>query len=351
VDADAASFAIAVLAWYRRYGRHDLPWQRQDAYRVWLSEIMLQQTQVSTVIPYYQNFLQRFPDLRSLADASVDDVLQHWQGLGYYARARNLHRAARAIRDQHGGRFPGDFAALESLPGIGRSTAGAILSFAFGQHWPILDGNVKRVLARCFRVPGWYGQSATMKQLWRLAELVTPAGDTAEFNQAMMDIGSMLCVKAKPKCAACPLQGMCASYREHSQGDYPQKKPKRSKPHKHTIMLLHRCGAEILLWRRPPSGIWGGLWSLPEVDEESAIELWQQSFLALVQAPLALQRDVIRHQFSHYSLDISLAVIELEALPPGVSDAENYHWVATRDLARHGLPTPVRKILSQLQDA
>ena len=175
MDADAASFATAVLDWHRRYGRHDLPWQGQDAYRVWISEIMLQQTQVSTVIPYYQNFLQRFPDLRQLADASIDEVLQHWQGLGYYARARNLHKAAIAIRDQYQGRFPRDFAELEALPGIGRSTAGAILSFAFNQHWPILDGNVKRVLARCFRVPGWYGQSETMKQLWYLAESVTPA--------------------------------------------------------------------------------------------------------------------------------------------------------------------------------
>ena len=321
MDADAASFASAVLTWQRRYGRRDLPWQQQDAYRVWLSEIMLQQTQVSTVIPYYQNFLARFPDLRELADASIDEVLQHWQGLGYYARARNLHKAAIIIRDQHQGRFPSDFTAVEALPGIGRSTAGAILSFAFEQHWPILDGNVKRVLARCFRVPGWYGQSETMKQLWYLAESVTPGLQTAEFNQAMMDIGSMICVKSKPKCEACPLRGMCASYRHHSQAEYPQKKPKRAKPHKNTLMLLHRCDEQILLWRRPPSGIWGGLWSLPEVDEASAIELWQQSFLSIAQSPKVVQQDVIRHQFSHYSLDISLAIIELEELPHRISDA------------------------------
>jgi len=350
MDADAASFANAVLTWQRRYGRHDLPWQQQDAYRVWLSEIMLQQTQVSIVIPYYQNFLTRFPNLKELADTSIDEVLQHWQGLGYYARARNLHKAAIIIRDQHQGRFPRDFAALEALPGIGRSTAGAILSFAFGQHWPILDGNVKRVLARCFRVPGWYGQSATMKQLWYLAEAVTPGEHTAEFNQAMMDIGSMICVKSKPKCEACPLKDMCASYHHRSQAEYPQKKPQRAKPHKRTLMLLHRCDEQILLWRRPPSGIWGGLWSLPEVDEASAIELWQQSFLSIVQAPKALQQDVIRHQFSHYSLDISLAIIELEALPDRISDTANYAWVDTRDIGKHGLPTPVRKILALLQE-
>lgn len=350
MDADAASFAKTVLGWYRRYGRHDLPWQQQDAYRVWLSEVMLQQTQVSTVIPYYQNFIKRFPNVRQLADASIDEVLQHWQGLGYYARARNLHKAARVIRDQHNGRFPKTIEAVEALPGVGRSTADAILSFAFGQHWPILDGNVKRVLARCFRVPGWYGQSDTMKQLWYLAESITPAQETSNFNQAMMDIGSMICLKSKPKCEACPLKKMCSSYRHHSQAEYPQKKPARAKPHKNTLMLLHRYEDQVLLWRRPPSGIWGGLWSLPEVDGEKAIDLWQQSFLSMKQVPQKIQQDVIRHQFTHYSLGISLAIIELGKLPDKIFDADNYVWVEIEDLASHGLPTPVRKLLSSLQD-
>ena len=350
MDADAASFAKTVLGWYRRYGRHNLPWQQQDAYRVWLSEVMLQQTQVSTVIPYYQDFIKRFPNIRQLADASIDEVLQHWQGLGYYARARNLHKAAGVIRDQHSCRFPKTMEAVEALPGIGRSTAGAILSFAFGQHWPILDGNVKRVLARCFRVPGWYGQSGTMKQLWYLAEAVTPAEETSDFNQAMMDIGSMICLKSKPKCEGCPLKKMCSSYRQHSQAEYPQKKPARAKPHKHTLMLLHRYEDQVLLWRRPPSGIWGGLWSLPEVDGERAIDLWQQSFLSMKQAPQKIQQDVIRHQFTHYSLGISLAIIELEKLPDKIFDADNYVWVEIENLASHGLPTPVRKLLSSLQD-
>ena len=200
MDADATGFANKVLTWYRRYGRRNLPWQQVDAYQVWLSEIMLQQTQVGTVIPYYENFLQHFPDIEKLANASIDEVLRHWQGLGYYARARNLHKAAGIICDQHQGRFPQNFAEVEALPGIGRSTAGAILSFAFDQHWPILDGNVKRVLARCFRVPGWYAQGETMKQLWYLAESITPPKNTDAFNQAMMDIGSMICLKSKPKC-------------------------------------------------------------------------------------------------------------------------------------------------------
>ena len=348
MDVDAAGFASRVLKWYQRYGRRDLPWQQQDAYRVWLSEVMLQQTQVSTVIPYYLNFIKHFPNIKQLADASIDEVLQHWQGLGYYARARNLHRAAQVVRDQHKGRFPKKFAALEALPGIGRSTAGAILSFAFGQRWPILDGNVKRVLARCFRVSGWYGQADTMHQLWYLAESVTPANQAPDFNQAMMDIGSMVCLKSKPKCEVCPLKKLCSSYLHHSQAEYPQKKPGKVKPHKHTLMLLHRFDDQLLLWRRPPSGIWGGLWSLPEIDEERAIELWQQSFLSISQAPKMIQENVIRHQFTHYSLDISLAIIELEQLPQKIFDSDNYAWVEIDNLASHGLPTPVRKLLSSL---
>ncbi len=350
MDADAASFARRVLEWYQRYGRRDLPWQGQDAYRVWLSEIMLQQTQVSTVIPYYRNFVKRFPNIKQLADADIDEVLQHWQGLGYYARARNLHKAAREIRDRHKGRFPKNFDDVVALPGIGRSTAGAILSFAFGQRWPILDGNVKRVLARCFRVPGWYAQSDTMKQLWYLAESVTPEEKADDFNQAMMDIGSMVCVKTNPRCEVCPLKRLCSSYRHHSQAEYPQKKPKRAQPHKQTLMLLHRHEDRILLWRRPPSGIWGGLWSLPEVDGEVDVPLWQQSFLKTAQAPRVIQQNVIHHQFTHYSLDISLAIIELETLPQQISDPDNYAWVEIEDIGNHGLPTPVRRILSSLQE-
>jgi len=350
MDTDAASFANAVIDWHRRYGRRDLPWQGQNAYRVWLSEIMLQQTQVTTVIPYYRAFVERFPNLKRLADAGIDEVLRHWQGLGYYARARNLHRTAQIIRERHGGRFPNSFDAVAALPGIGRSTAGAILSFAYGQQWPILDGNVKRVLARCFRVPGWYGQSDTQKQLWYLAESITPADDPAEFNQGMMDIGAMLCVRSNPKCEACPLKPMCSSYRHHSQADYPERKPAKAKPHRDTLMLLHRCGDTVLLWRRPPSGIWGGLWSLPEVDHDSAVELWQRSFLATVKAPKLVQKNVIRHQFTHYSLDISLAIIEMERMPEQVADSDNYAWVEIAAIAGLGLPTPVRKLLVSLQE-
>ena len=349
MDASAASFANKVLAWYQRYGRRNLPWQQQNAYRVWLSEIMLQQTQVTTVIPYYQGFITRFPNIKALAEASIDDVLQYWQGLGYYARARNLHKAAQVIHEQHKGRFPKTIEAVEALPGVGRSTAGAILSFAFAQSWPILDGNVKRVLARCFRVKGWYGQSDTMKQLWYLSESVTPEENTADFNQAMMDIGSMVCVKSNPKCEVCPLKKFCGSYIHHSQSQFPHKKPPKAKPHKTTLMLLHRHDDQVLLWRRPPSGIWGGLWSLPEVDDKKAISSWQQSFLSMSQQPKIIQENAIRHQFTHYSLDISIAIIELERLPRKISDGDNYHWVDIEALGNHGLPTPVRKLIASLQ--
>jgi len=350
MDSDAASFANAAIDWHRRYGRRDLPWQGQDAYRVWLSEIMLQQTQVATVIPYYLAFIDRFPNIVSLADAEIDTVLRHWQGLGYYARARNLHKTAQIVRDRHNGRFPETFDEVVALPGVGRSTAGAILSFAAGQRWPILDGNVKRVLARCFRVAGWYGRSDTMQQLWYLAESVTPAENTAEFNQAMMDIGAMVCVRSNPKCEACPLKSMCSSYLHHSQSEFPQRKPGKTRPRRRTLMLLHRHAGRVLLWRRPPSGIWGGLWSLPEVGDADALALWQQSFLSTTQPPNRLQRDVMRHQFTHYSLDISLAIIEMENLPGEIFDRDNYAWVELADLDSYGLPTPVRKLLATLQE-
>ena len=348
MGVDATSFASALIGWQKQYGRHDLPWQQQDGYRVWLSEIMLQQTQVNTVIPYYLNFLEQFPDVKSLADASIDKVLQHWQGLGYYARARNLQQAAVIMRDQHGGHFPQNMAEAEALPGVGRSTAAAVLSLAYGQSQPILDGNVKRVLARCFQVSGWYGQSATMQRLWQLAEKLTPKKQTAEFNQAMMDLGSMLCLKSKPKCELCPLQQHCASYRDHSQALYPEKKPKRTRPLKSILMLLHLYRGQVLLWRRPPTGIWGGLWSLPEVEDASQVETWQRGFLSQGQAPGAIQQNLLRHQFTHYSLDISLAVIELQQLPTRIADRDNHAWVALDQLGEYGLPTPVKKLLASL---
>ncbi len=226
-----ADFVPSVLDWYHQHGRRSLPWQLdKTAYRVWLSEIMLQQTQVATAIPYYRAFLKSFPTIEALADASIDRVLQHWQGLGYYARARNLHIAAQIMRDQYDAKFPQHIEQVMALPGIGRSTAGAILTFAWGQSWPILDGNVKRVLARCFEVEGWYGQSGTIKRLWQLAEQLTPVAQTDDYNQAMMDLGAMVCLKSKPKCEVCPITHFCESYKHNSQASFPQKKPTKLKP-------------------------------------------------------------------------------------------------------------------------
>lgn len=338
--------AAPLLDWFKRYGRHDLPWQvNPTAYRVWLSEIMLQQTQVATVIPYYRKFLDSFADTQSLAIAELDHVLQHWQGLGYYARARNLHRAAQIICDQHDGKFPETMAQVLALPGIGRSTAAAILTFACGQSWAILDGNVKRVLARYFQVKGWYGQTETSRKLWQLSEMVTPDRETAKFNQAMMDLGSMVCLKSRPLCEQCPLSSGCQSYENNTQQHYPEKKPKKIKPLKKTLMLLHRYQNQVLLYRRPPTGIWGGLWSLPEVTDKKGTEAWQQKNLSLRPSLLSINENMIRHQFTHFSLDISVAIFNLDHLPGKIADSENLAFVSIDRLAGYGLPTPVRKIL------
>ena len=344
-------FASRVIDWQSQHGRHQLPWQHQDAYRVWLSEIMLQQTQVATVIPYYQRFLKRFPTIESLANSDIDSVLQHWQGLGYYARARNLHRAAQLILDQHDGQFPTELDAVLALPGIGRSTAAAILTFACQQSWPILDGNVKRVLARCFQVDGWYGQSATMQLLWQLSEQLTPKQKTDDYNQSMMDLGATVCLKSKPKCDECPLTSHCQSYQQKTQNQYPQKKPRKLKPHKQTLMLLHRYEDRVLLYRRPPTGIWGGLWSLPEVEGVDNIGDWQDRGLASRPETKSIAENVLKHQFTHFSLDISVAEIKLESLPEKIADNEDMVFVAFNDLAEFGLPTPVRKILSTAFDS
>ena len=343
------NFAAGLFGWFEKHGRHDLPWQiDKSAYRVWLSEIMLQQTQVATVIPYYHRFLDSFPSIMALGNAEMDQVLQHWQGLGYYARARNLHRAAQIICDQHGGEFPESIEAVMALPGIGRSTAAAILTFACGQSWPILDGNVKRVLARCFQVSGWYGQSETMKQLWQLSDAVTPVQRTDDFNQAMMDLGATVCLKTKPLCQQCPLSSQCLSFKHATQHQYPHKKPKKNKPHKNTLMLMHRYQNRVLLYRRPPTGIWGGLWSLPEVSDIEEIGEWQEKYLSFRSPFLTVSKNLINHQFTHFSLEISIAEIELGALPTRISDDENIEFVAFDRLSDIGLPTPVRKILQRM---
>lgn len=306
-------FAGRVLAWYEDYGRKHLPWQQdRTPYRVWVSEIMLQQTQVATVIPFYHSFMARFPRIEDLADAPLDEVLAHWSGLGYYARARNMHKCARLAIQEHGGDLPHDIQTLVQLPGIGRSTAGAILSLSLGQPHPILDGNVKRVLARCHAVEGWPGRTEVLNRLWALSETLTPARDTMRFNQAMMDLGATLCTRTRPACGRCPLHNDCQGFASGEPTRFPGRKPKREIPLRQTIMLaLTDHDGSVLLERRPPAGIWGGLWSLPEIDSLTQLEdVLTLRGLQALGSPFSTAR--LRHVFSHYQLDIDVQALSVE---------------------------------------
>lgn len=258
-QASDSTFSSRIIQWYNAHGRKHLPWQQDKTpYKVWISEIMLQQTQVATVIPYYEKFMARFPDAVSLANAEADEVLHYWTGLGYYARARNLHRAAQIIRDQLNGQFPTDFEQVLALPGIGRSTAGAVLSLSLGQHHAILDGNVKRVLARHGAIAGWPGEKAVETQLWQLTEQLTPRDEIEKYNQAMMDIGATICTRSKPSCEHCPVALDCRAQRQGRQTEYPGKKPKKTIPARNAFMVLLRHSDTVLLNKRPPAGIWEG---------------------------------------------------------------------------------------------
>ncbi|AHF02558.1 adenine glycosylase [Marichromatium purpuratum 984] len=344
----STDFAAAVLDWFDRHGRKDLPWQHEPTrYRVWVSEIMLQQTQVAVVIPYFARFMTRFPDLASLAAAPLDEVLSLWSGLGYYARARNLHRAARTVVESHGGRFPDTLTAVEALPGIGRSTAGAILSLADGQPHPILDGNVKRVLARCFAIDGWPGQSAVLKRLWQLSERCTPHQRTGAYNQAMMDLGATRCTRATPDCAHCPLAARCQALHQGRQRELPAPRPRRTLPERRTRMLLVRddTGA-VLLERRPASGIWGGLWSLPEIPPDSDPSSWCLD--RFNRAPDTVETlPGRRHTFTHFILEIEVVALGLTAPEADVGE-DGWRWSPPGERTAIGLPAPVADILQRL---
>jgi len=341
-----SSFADRVLQWFDQHGRKDLPWQQDiNPYRVWVSEIMLQQTQVQTVIPYYERFMQSFPDLASLANAEIDAVLQHWSGLGYYARARNLHRAAQVVRDQHSDLFPATFDDVVSLPGIGRSTAGAILALAHDQRHAILDGNVKRVLARHDAIAGWPGKNAVANKLWALAEANTPEQRVAAYTQAIMDLGATLCTRSKPTCEACPVAASCEARLANAVDKYPGHKPKKVKPLRQTTMVMAIRDDEIYLERRPPSGIWGGLWSLPEVD--SVTEWCGQMLNGLTGE--AEQRETLRHSFSHYDLDIQPVVVRVAAVSRKVADTPDATWHPLYDEPPGGMAAPVQKLINTLK--
>ncbi|HEX4388766.1 MAG TPA: A/G-specific adenine glycosylase [Steroidobacteraceae bacterium] len=343
--SDTSAIAPALLPWHAAHGRHDLPWQSERTpYRVWVSEIMLQQTQVATVIPYYRRFLARFPDVRALADAPVDEVLHLWSGLGYYARARNLHRAAVRVREEYGGELPRDFPALAALPGIGRSTAGAILALALGERFPILDGNARRVLARYFAVASPPG-AATTRRLWELAEHATPDAQVADYTQAIMDLGATVCVRQRPLCPTCPLSARCAARRRNRQPDWPAPRARAARRRRSVYLVVALADTgEVWLERRPESGVWGGLWCLPEFHTASAAG-------AFVRATIGGQRSEtlahIEHGFTHFDLTITPLLVRC-ARGGSVMEAAAGLWYNIREPARIGLPAPITTLLAGL---
>ena len=342
-------FAARLLAWFDRCGRHDLPWQHpRTPYRVWLSEIMLQQTQVRVVVPYFERFVAALPDVDALARAPLDEVLALWSGLGYYARARNLHAAAQRCVEHHGGQLPRDLDALVALPGIGRSTAGAILAQAWGDRFPILDGNVKRVLARWRGIDGWPGTPAVEMRMWAIAEAQLPDRRMADYTQAQMDFGATLCMRFDPACVVCPLQQDCVAVREGRVSELPTPKPGKPLPERSAVVLLARGNDDrVLLQRRPPAGVWAALWSLPEAaDHALAREWFAQHLVGDYDAgePLA----AIAHGFTHYRLQLQPLQWRAVALRARVADNGDLRWIARAGLATLGIPAPIRKLLETM---
>ena len=345
-----ADFSQSLLKWYDLHGRKSLPWHAdKDPYKIWVSEIMLQQTQVVTATPYFRRFIARFPDVITLANAPQDDVLHHWSGLGYYARARNLHKAAQRIRDEFDGVFPKEYEQVVGLPGIGRSTAGAILSFSMNQRHPILDGNVKRVLTRYFGIGGYPGKKQIENQLWKIADELTPNERVSDYTQAVMDLGATLCTRSKPKCERCPFATHCFANLHHRQDEFPHRKPKASRPKKRVTMLVIMNGEnEIFVTKRPPSGIWGGLWGLPEItDENEPVNTWcdhNLGFSVDVHRPLP----DIKHGFSHYDLLIQPVLCSKARHNDKVRDQGEWQWYDLCCPPAIGLPRPIEKIFRNL---
>lgn len=340
------TFARSLLRWYDRNGRHDLPWQQpRTPYRVWISEVMLQQTQVATVIPYFERFVTALCDLPALAAADEDRVIALWAGLGYYRRARHLQEAAKLCVARHGGDLPREFDALAALPGIGRSTAGAILALAFGQRHAILDGNVKRVLARFHEIRGWAGERIVEYALWGHADAHTPAARIADYTQAIMDLGATVCTRNKPRCAGCPQVRACRAYREGRVGEIPAPRPARTLPDRRTIFILLRDRhGRVLLQRRPPQGVWPGLWSLPEAsDADTAHEL--ASRLAEIEGSIAVVLPDVRHTFTHFRLHASPLEWRGVRARQGIEDDSRSRWCSRQAIAALGVPAPVKRFL------
>ena len=350
---DFAPIAERLIGWHARHGRRHLPWQCDPTpYRVWVSEIMLQQTQVGVVIGYYERFMARFPVLRELADAALDDVLGLWTGLGYYSRARNLHRAAVLLRDRHGGEMPRDLDALVALPGIGRSTAGAILALSHGDRHPILDGNVKRVLCRYHGIEGWPGQSRVERTLWTLAERHTPHDLVATYTQAIMDLGATLCVRSRPLCSICPVAEDCVARREGTRGRLPAPRPRREVPRRETAFLVLRdSSGALLLERRPPSGIWGGLWCFPECDPVADVEVACRARFGVRPSAITALAP-IAHGFTHFKLDVHPILIEIDGdCADAVAEPGERGWYSPGAAVNLGLAAPVKRLIEQLARA
>lgn len=347
-DLADPSFSAAVVAWQKAHGRHALPWQNtRDAYRIWLSEIMLQQTQVAAVLGYYARFLERFPTLPDLAAAPVEDVMAQWSGLGYYTRARNLHACARRVVEQYDGAFPSDPLLLAGLPGIGRSTAAAIAAFSSGARAAILDGNVKRVFARVFGIGEFPGLKPVEDGLWRRANALLPGEGIEAYTQGLMDLGATLCTRSRPDCARCPLQARCVAHASGRTAELPVRKPKKTIPEKQAAMLVVLDGGQVLLEQRAPSGIWGGLMSLPEVDGHGARgEIDQQALSAKALAFGAVEEMEallpLVHVFTHYKLHMAPFRV---ALASRGDTPDGHLWWNMNEIERAPLPAPVKKLL------
>lgn len=341
-------FASRLIAWQRLHGRHDLPWQGADAYGVWLSEIMLQQTQVATVIPYYQRFLATFPTLATLAAATEEQVLTLWSGLGYYARGRNLHRAAQRIMAAHHGIFPRHFDDIVALPGIGRSTAAAICALAYHEQRAILDGNVKRVLARYCGIAGWTGDAKIEAQLWQQAEALLPQRDVATYTQALMDMGATRCTRSKPRCDECPLNADCVAYQTQRVGEFPTPRPRKAVPEKQVTWLLLMHDNTILLEKRAPMGIWGGLWSFPQLEDGAELP---QDYVLRQGLQVLTRHDLseFTHTFTHFKLHITPVLLNLANSVRRVAQAAEV-WLPVADAEQLAIPSPVRRVLQKIRD-
>ena len=350
-------FSEKILTWFDQHGRKDLPWQYDiNPYRVWVSEIMLQQTQVKTVIPYFKKFMQTFPNVQALAKADQDAVLKHWSGLGYYARARNMHKASKMICDEFSGVFPNNLEVMQSLSGIGRSTAAAILSISSNQKEAILDGNVKRVLSRVFAVEGWPGKSDVLKKLWVLAEQTIPDTRNADYTQAIMDLGATLCTRSKPRCDDCPLKIDCLAFQQGNQTDYPGKKPKKVMPEKQTVMLIIKNEQqEVFMQKRPPVGIWGGLWCFPQFEKIALAEEWlSDNYKMSLKETDELSK--LKHTFSHFHLHIQPLIvtvknpININRIKRGVMEHDDSLWYNITTEFNGGLAAPVQTLLNIVKE-